>query len=82
MMPQDNIRARCRPFIVRAGEQTGTVLGTKFSLLREVDQLRVAVQKGRVQMKAPRDNPTVLTRDEAALAERITCWLPENRRGG
>jgi transmembrane sensor len=59
-----------RPFVVHAGQQTVTVLGTKFSLLREGDQLRVAVLEGRVQVKAPRGNPTVLTRDDAALAER------------
>jgi transmembrane sensor len=59
-----------RPFVVHAGSQTVTVLGTKFSLLRDGDQLRVAVLEGRVQVKAPRGNPTVLTRDDAALAER------------
>ncbi|MCS0629939.1 FecR domain-containing protein [Telluria mixta] len=59
-----------RPFVVHAGAQTVTVLGTKFSLLREGDRLRVAVLEGRVQVKAPRGTPTVLTRDDAALAER------------
>lgn len=59
-----------RPFVVHVGQQTVTVLGTKFSLLREGDRLRVAVLEGRVQVKAPRGTPTVLTRDDAALAER------------
>lgn len=58
-----------RPFVVHAGGQTVTVLGTKFSLFREGDKLRVAVLEGRVQVKAPRSAPTVLTRDDAALAD-------------
>lgn len=58
-----------RPFVVHAGRQTVTVLGTKFSLYREGDKLRVAVLEGRVQVKAPRGTPTVLTRDDAALAD-------------
>lgn len=58
-----------RPFVVHAGRQTVTVLGTKFSLFREGDKLRVAVLEGRVQVKAPRSTPTVLTRDDAALAD-------------
>lgn len=58
-----------RPFIVHAGGQTVTVLGTRFSLLREGDRLRVAVVEGRVRVEAPRAKPMVLTRDEAALAD-------------
>ena len=58
-----------RPFVVHAGKQTVTVLGTKFSLFREGDRLRVAVLEGRVQVKTARSNPTVLARDEAALAD-------------
>jgi len=58
-----------RPFVIHAGGQTVTVLGTKFSLFREGDRLRVAVLEGRVQVKSARSSPTVLTRDEAALAD-------------
>ena len=58
-----------RPFVIHAGRQTVTVLGTKFSLLREGEQLRVAVLEGRVQVKSARGNPVVLTRDDAALAD-------------
>lgn len=58
-----------RPFVIHAGQQTVTVLGTKFSLLREGDRLRVAVLEGRVQVKSARGTPAVLTRDDAAVAD-------------
>lgn len=59
-----------RPFVVHAGKQTVTVLGTKFSLLREGDKLRVAVLEGRVQVQAEQSNrPTVLARADTALAD-------------
>jgi transmembrane sensor len=58
-----------RPFVVHAGKQTVTVLGTKFSLFREGDRLRVAVLEGRVQVKTARSNATVLARDDAAVAD-------------
>lgn len=59
-----------RPFVIHAGKQKVTVLGTKFSLFRDGDKLRVAVQEGRVQVQADEQSrPTVLTRDHAALAD-------------
>lgn len=59
-----------RPFVVHAGKQTVTVLGTKFSLLREGEKLRVAVLEGRVQVQAEQTGrATVLTRDDTALAD-------------
>lgn len=58
-----------RPFVVHAGRQTVTVLGTKFSLLREGDRLRVAVLEGRVQVQAEQSRPAVLVRDETAVAD-------------
>lgn len=59
-----------RPFVIHAGHQTVTVLGTKFSLYREGDKLRVAVLEGRVQVQGDQvSRPTVLTRDHAALAD-------------
>jgi len=58
-----------RPFVVHAGRQTVTVLGTKFSLLREGERLRVAVLEGRVQVQAEQSRPAVLVRDDTAVAE-------------
>jgi len=58
-----------RPFVIHAGKQTVTVLGTKFSLYRDGERLRVAVLEGRVQLQSERSRPTVLTRADAALAE-------------
>ncbi len=58
-----------RPFVVHAGKQTVTVLGTKFSLYRDGDKLRVAVLEGRVQVQAEQNRPAVLTRADTALAD-------------
>lgn len=41
---------RSRPFVVWAGDRKVTVLGTKFSVRRDGDQVRVAVLEGRVQV--------------------------------
>lgn len=58
-----------RPFVIHAGRQTVTVLGTKFSLLREGEHLRVAVLEGRVQVQAAQSRPAVLVRDDTAVAD-------------
>lgn len=58
-----------RPFVVHAGKQTVTVLGTKFSLHRDGDKLRVAVLEGRVQVQAEQSRPAVLMRADTALAD-------------
>lgn len=58
-----------RPFVVHAGKQTVTVLGTKFSLHRDGEKLRVAVLEGRVQVQAEQNRPAVLTRADTALAD-------------
>ncbi|MDY0743376.1 FecR domain-containing protein [Paucibacter sp. R3-3] len=59
-----------RPFVIHAGKQTVTVLGTKFSLFREGDRLNVTVLEGRVQVQGEdQGQATVLTRDHAALAD-------------
>jgi len=59
-----------RPFVIHAGKQTVTVLGTKFSLYREGDHLNVTVLEGRVQVQGEdQGQPTVLTRDHVALAD-------------
>lgn len=58
-----------RPFVIHAGKQTVTVLGTKFSLFRDGEQLRVEVLEGRVQVQTNQGQPTVLTHADAALAD-------------
>jgi transmembrane sensor len=59
-----------RPFVIHAGKQTVTVLGTKFSLYRDGDKLRVAVLEGRVQVQGEEQSrATVLTREQAAVAD-------------
>jgi transmembrane sensor len=59
-----------RPFVIHAGTQKVTVLGTKFSLLREGERLRVTVLEGRVQVQTdPQSRPAVLQRDDTALAD-------------
>ncbi len=60
-----------RPFVIHAGKQRVTVLGTKFSLMREGDRLRVAVLEGRVQVQAEQGGgrATVLARSDTALAD-------------
>ncbi len=58
-----------RPFVIHAGKQTVTVLGTKFSLYRDGEQLRVEVLEGRVQVQTDQSQPTVLTHADAALAD-------------
>lgn len=58
-----------RPFVVHAGKQTVTVLGTKFSLYRDGETFRVAVLEGRVQVQAEQNRPAVLTRSDTALAD-------------
>lgn len=42
-----------REFVVHAGPQTITVLGTKFSVLRDGDTVRVSVVQGRVRVDEP-----------------------------
>src|SRR5690606_8994575 len=41
-----------RPFVVWAGERKITVLGTRFSVRRDGDKIRVAVAEGRVEIAA------------------------------
>jgi transmembrane sensor len=62
-----------RPFVVHAGAKTVTVLGTKFSVRRNGDQVEVAVVEGRVRVtdsaSAAATPPPVLTRGDTAIAE-------------
>lgn len=69
-----------RPFVVHAGRQTVTVLGTKFSLLREGDQLRVAVLEGRVQVQTAQSRPAVLVRDDTAVADANNVLVSKQTR--
>lgn len=57
------------PFVVHAGRHDITVLGTKFSVRRDGDDVRVEVSEGRVQVAAGKSPPTVLTRNDAVVAQ-------------
>ncbi|MDM4766647.1 FecR domain-containing protein [Pelomonas sp. SE-A7] len=57
------------PFIVHAGKHKITVLGTKFTVRRQGDDVRVQVSEGRVQVAAGTAPPTVLARNDTAIAE-------------
>jgi transmembrane sensor len=62
-----------RPFVVHAGAKTVTVLGTKFSVRHNGDQVEVAVVEGRVRVTdagwVSPTPPPVLTRGDTAIAE-------------
>ena len=58
-----------RPFVIIAGNRRVTVVGTKFSLRREGDRLKVDVVEGRVQVQAGTSSPTLLSRGETAIGE-------------
>lgn len=60
-----------RPFIVHMGDKTVTVLGTRFSVRRDGDDVRVVVAEGRVRLSGPKNafeaEPMILTRGDVAL---------------
>ena len=58
-----------RPFVIIAGNRRVTVMGTKFSLRREGDRLKVDVVEGRVQVQSGSFSPTLLSRGETAISE-------------
>lgn len=58
-----------RPFVVIVGTQRVTVLGTKFSLRRDGERLQVSVLEGRVKVQSDGAQATVLTREDAAVAD-------------
>ena len=58
-----------RPFVIFAGSRRVTVVGTKFSLRREGDRLKVDVVEGRVQVQSGTTPPTLLSRGETAIGE-------------
>jgi transmembrane sensor len=63
---------RAHPFVVYAGSRKVTVLGTRFSVRRDGEQVEVTVAEGRVRVDpltpSPAAKPEVLTRGEIALA--------------
>jgi len=69
-----------RPFVIHAGLQQVTVLGTKFSLQRDGDRLRVTVLEGRVQVQAGHSRPAVLVRDDTAMAEASNVLVSRKSR--
>lgn len=62
-----------RPFVVHAGERSVTVLGTKFSVLREAERFEVVVLEGQVRIDDQRQGqqarPMLLSRGGIALAQ-------------
>lgn len=60
------------PFLVHAGDRTITVLGTKFSVRRDGDQVTVSVVEGRVKIddaQRPDDGPAaIITAGDVAVA--------------
>lgn len=60
-----------RPFVVHMGDKTVTVLGTRFSVRRDGDEVRVVVAEGRVRLSGAKNDlgakPTILTRGDVAL---------------
>ncbi len=69
------------PFVVHAGTQTVTVLGTKFSVRRDGDHVQVAVVEGRVRVAGPASATTeapVITRGDIAIADPASTLLVQN----
>lgn len=63
---------KTRPFVVIAGDRRITVLGTRFLVRRQGEQVNVTVEEGRVQIASAQPGaksaePTVLTRNQAAV---------------
>ncbi|AVQ83848.1 MULTISPECIES: FecR family protein [unclassified Variovorax] len=70
---------KAHPFVVIAGDRRITVLGTRFVVRRDGEQVNVVVEEGRVQIasassdrgtdkSAKSGEPTVLVRNQAAVA--------------
>lgn len=62
-----------RPFVVWAGDRKVTVLGTKFSVRRDGDEVRVAVAEGRVRVEPAKPDapmrPEVLGQGDIVVAK-------------
>lgn len=63
---------KAHPFVVIAGHRRITVLGTRFLVRRQGDQVKLTVEEGRVQVASTLDEkggePTVLTHNQSAVA--------------
>lgn len=66
-----------RPFIVEAGARRITVLGTKFSVRRDGDQVQVVVAEGRVQV-GPADSRGAAAGATAILARNDTLTASDD----
>jgi transmembrane sensor len=64
-----------RPFVIHAGTQRVTVIGTKFSLRRDGDRLRVRVVEGRVQVDGQSGASAVLAAADVGEATRASLKL-------
>lgn len=56
-----------RPFVIEAGTSRVTVLGTRFTVRRDGDSIRVLVEQGKVRV-SERETAVVLTRNQEASA--------------
>ncbi|QJQ01202.1 FecR domain-containing protein [Herbaspirillum rubrisubalbicans] len=69
------------PFVIEAGANRVTVLGTKFSVRRDGDHLQVAVVQGRVQVSSQSPGQPmrqiVLTRNESAVVDNGLITMSE-----
>src|SRR3546814_13380985 len=70
-----------RPFVVWAGERKVTVLGTRFSVRRDGDKVRVAVVEGKVRVDPVKATvpirPEVVTRGDIAVAQGPSTLVPD-----
>lgn len=64
-------RDPARPFVVEAGARRVVAVGTRFSVRRDADELRVVVTEGLVRLEAPGDAaPTLLPAGSVAMVGR------------
>lgn len=75
-----------QPFVVHAGSQKVTVLGTKFAVRRDGDRVRISVIEGRVRVedaKEPRGlRSSEITAGDIALAEGSSTLVTTRSREG
>jgi transmembrane sensor len=68
-----------RPFVIHAGDRRVTVLGTKFSIRRDGDQVHVAVVEGRVRIEPAkadlRTAPLVARHGDIVVAQGVSTLV-------